>query len=74
MVPQQGSESELTVSMHGIWLTLGALHATKLGRIIASAHALLVRVSARAYDIRLVTLVYCQTTCQQQAGANRGAS
>ena len=57
MVPQQASDSELAVSMHSIWLTLGAMHATKLGRIIVSAHALLVRVTARAHAIRLVTLL-----------------
>ena len=57
MVPQQAGDSELAVSMHGIWLTLGAMHATKLGRIITSAHALLVRVTARAHAIRLVTLL-----------------
>ena len=57
MVPQQAGDSELAVSMHGIWLTLGAMHATKLGRIITSAHALLVRVTARAHAIHLVTLL-----------------
>ena len=40
--------------MHGIWLTLSAMHATKLGRNIVSAHAPLVMVPGRAHATRLM--------------------
>ena len=57
IVPQQAGDSELAVSMHGIWLTLSAMHATKLGRVITSGHALLVGVTGRAHAICLVTFL-----------------